>query len=79
VFSYTEFEVAPSYCTLTVSCNNVAPENVNLPCQELDTDGEVTWNFPSSDYTGRLIAPGSYVFTYDVTASDGDADLTEQF
>jgi hypothetical protein len=79
VFTYAKFTVEPSYCDLTVKCASVSPSNVNLPCKELEPNGKLTWNFKPEDYSDRKIAPGSYVYTFDVTASEGDADLTEQF
>ena len=79
VFTYNAFLVEPSYCDLTIQCRLVAPANVNVPCQELDSNGQLIWNFTPQDYTDREVAPGSYTFTYDVTTSEGDADLTESF
>ena len=79
IFTYNAYTVSPSYCNLTIKCKTVSPVNVNLLCQELDINGKLIWNFTPEDYTGRTVAPGPYVFTFDVTTSEGDADLTESF
>ena len=79
IFTYNSFLVEPSYCDLTVKCRAVSPVNANVPCQNLDNNGQLSWNFTPEDYTNRRVAPGSYTFTYDVTTSEGDADLTESF
>ena len=63
---------------MTIKCNNVAPVNENMLCQEL-VDGKLTWNFTPVDYTDKKIAPGNYVYTFDVSTDDNQADLTKQF
>ena len=47
-----------------------------MPCQEL-VDGKLTWNFTPADYTDKKIAPGNYVYTFDVSTDDNQAELTE--
>ena len=50
-----------------------------MPCIELSPSGQATWNFTPADYTEKRVAPGSYTITYDVSADEGNADLTESF
>jgi len=78
-FTYNAFQVVPSYCDLTVTCRSVSPSNANVPCQNLDSNGQATWNFTPQEYIDRRVPPGTYTVTFDVTASNGDADLTESF
>ena len=75
-FTYEPFTVVPSFCAMTIQCNNIAPVNENMPCQEL-VDGKLTWNFTPADYTDKKIAPGNYVYTFDVSTDDNQAELTE--
>lgn len=79
IFTYSDFLVSPSYCNLTVKCKRVTPESDAMPCQDLNAIGQIVWNFSPADYTGRIVAPGSYTFEFEVTASEGNADLTESF
>ena len=79
IFTYNAYTVSPSYCNLTIKCKTVSPVNVNLPCQEIVTNGKLIWNFTPEDYTQKRVAPGLYVFTFDVTTSEGDTDLTQSF
>ena len=51
VFTYKPFTVTPSFCEITVSCDSVTPENVNMPCQELSSQGQAKWTFTPTDYT----------------------------
>jgi hypothetical protein len=64
---------------LTVTCKSVAPADGDLSCQEVKPNGQIVWNFTPEDYTDRVVAPGTYVFTYEVTAAGGDEDLTVTF
>ena len=71
VFDYgaNPYTVTPSVCNLSVKCLSVTPSNQNLPCQELDVNNQLTWNFPTSLYTDKVngIAPGTYTFVYEVS------------
>lgn len=49
-----------------------------ISCQEL-TNGSLTQSFTESQYVSDGLAPGDYVFTFNVSTDPGDADLTEQF
>lgn len=59
----------PSFCDIEVTCASVTPQNVNLPCQNLDSEGKVSWTFTPEDYTERRIRPGTYRFKYDVAVN----------
>ena len=49
-FTYLPFTVEPSFCAMTITCNNVAgPSDVLDDCQELN-DGKLTWNFTPGNY-----------------------------
>jgi hypothetical protein len=52
---------------MTITCNRVDATSPSdyLSCKELDSNGQITWNFDSTDYDGGLV-PGSYPFIYDV-------------
>ena len=50
VFTYNPFTVEPSFCEMTVSCNDVSGPSNLLSCKEL-SDGKLTWNFTPNDYT----------------------------
>ena len=49
VFTYEPFMIeAPSICLSgneAVRCNGFAPENSFLSCEEINSDGTITWNF----------------------------------
>ena len=77
VFTYNPFTVVPNFCEITVECNSVVgPSNV-LGCQEL-VDGKLTWNFTRDNYHLDKLAPGDYVFTFDVSTGPAP-ELTKQF
>ena len=75
VFSHNEFGVSPDFCKTIITCTSVQPVNT-LPCQDLDENGDVVWNFGPSDY--ETVAPGTYVFTYEV-GIDGLPSSNKQF
>ena len=69
-FTYNPFTVVPSFCAMTIKCNNVAgPSDVLDDCQELN-DGKLTWNFTSENYHTDKLTPGDYVYTFDVSTGD---------
>lgn len=72
VFTYNPFTVVPDVCTLSISCISVSPVLANdvLPCQELDGNNMVTWNFPDTVFTDNSIPPNTYTFTYEVKTGD---------
>ena len=76
VFTYSPFIVEPAYCSLTIKCSSGSQQDGNLPCPQLDSKGQAVWNVGPDDYEQKRVAPGSYTFTYDVTTSEGDPDLT---
>ena len=78
-FTHNQFVVTPSYCELSIKCRSVTPVNGDLSCQELNSNNGLVFNFTPEDYTERRVAPGSYTFTFDVSADEGNADLTESF
>lgn len=84
VFTYNPFQTIPSYCQLTVECEQVSPENAFIPCKNLDSNGQIKYNFPFQRYTNRDVPPGSYVITFSVTSdpennSNNDPSLTKTF
>lgn len=67
-FTYNPFTISPSYCLETVVCDSVAPATASVPCQDL-VAGQLSWTYTVNDYIQKLVAPGDYVFTYDVIVS----------
>ena len=61
-----------SLCKITVACVSVTPVNENMPCQELVAGG-LTWNFTETDYTDEKIAPGEYVYEFNVSTGIAEA------
>lgn len=55
----------PSWCEATVICTGVTGPSDYLSCQELDENGQVSWQFDGTDYQNGL-TPGSYTFTFQV-------------
>jgi hypothetical protein len=55
------------------------PENAFVPCQDLDSNDKLTFNFPSDRYTQQQVPPGPYTLTFEVSSDPGNADLTETF
>ena len=77
VFTYDPFSVEPSFCEMTVECVSVAGTSALLTCQEL-TDGKLTWNFTPDNYHIDKLAPGDYIYTFDVSTGP-TPELTKQF
>ena len=58
---------------MTVSCASVVGASNVLVCQEL-VGGDLTWNFTPENYHDNNLAPGNYVYTFDV--STGSIDVS---
>jgi hypothetical protein len=66
---------------MTTGCKSVSGPSSVLTCHEL-TNGVLTQTFTSSQYENNGLAPGDYIFTYDVSTdlnAPYDAALTKQF
>ena len=62
---------------MTLLCDNVSGPSEELSCQDL-VAGQLSWSFSEIDYTTNGVAPGSYVYTYDVIPGSLTS-LTQQF
>ena len=81
VFTYSPFTVVPSFCPMTTACKSVSGPSTVLTCKELK-NGALTQTFSSQQYATGGLAPGAYIFTYEVTtdtASPSNAALTKLF
>ena len=80
MFTYKPFTVVPNFCQMTVKCDVVTGPSSVLTCEEL-TDGKLTQNFTPDNYHIDKLAPGTYVYTYDVFTGPepAQAGLTKQF
>jgi hypothetical protein len=74
-FTYDPFTVVPSFCDMTVVCNDVSGPSDVLSCQELN-NGDLTWNFTPENYHDDNLTPGNYVYTFDVSTGP-TAELTK--
>ena len=63
--------MSPSFCTINIKCDRVeGPVADKVPCQELDSNDQLTFNFSPNDYlTGT--APGTYKFYFELTTGAG--------
>ena len=48
-----------------------------MACREL-TENKITWNFPSTDFTDKIVAPGTYTYTYEVCTGTCTNPLLKQ-
>jgi len=67
---------------MKTACKSVSGPSTVLTCKEL-TNGALTQTFSSTQYATGGLAPGAYIFTYDVTTDNAitpfKAALTKQF
>jgi len=71
VFTYLDHEATPSWCDVTVTCNNVQPTVPGITCTNLSNgnNGEITWVFDDTNYNSDS-PPGTYTFTFDVSVNN---------
>ena len=85
IFNYNPFTITADPGCQTgveaVKCRSVSPDLGSiLPCQELDQNGQLTWQFSEDDFTSGRVPPGTYTFTYDVSTSAGyEVGVTKSF
>lgn len=76
-----DFNVTPSRCSYTYSCDSVVGVGAasGLTCSDLDfssVNGEVSYTITSTDYTDLSISPGTYTVTVLGTVDRSNPSVT---
>jgi hypothetical protein len=76
-FSYAAYSVTPSFCSIQVTCTSSSNPSA-VPVQQLDGNGQLTFQFDQTDYSSGDVPPGTYTLTFEVKVDGAAAEETKQ-